>query len=312
MDVHLIVNAYDKNQGRPPFRRWAEDGLFVYGDEKQIPAFNRASGLRLPRVSDFRQGYGRKIHTQRDLVKHRSRNVSERTEQTETAALRRWFGESRVVDENGEPLVVYHGTGADFSQFETPAFFTEDPEIAGQYASGQRRESSAENVMPAYLRIENPVRIEDFQDLEDAIGPLENLNIGAFDEVWEALEDQNVIDELQAAGYDGVDFRGDASPDFNVPHRSWVAFRPEQVKSATGNTGAFDPENPDIRYSRRRRDDEPEWSMSFNLDPESGKMEKLEDAMQRAGLAKKRGTLSDWPRRKCRGRLFRVRWFTSI
>ena len=30
----------------------------------------------------------------------------------------------------------------------------------------------------------------------------------------------------------------------------WVAFRPEQIKSATGNNGNFDPENPDIRYSR--------------------------------------------------------------
>lgn len=29
-----------------------------------------------------------------------------------------------------------------------------------------------------------------------------------------------------------------------------VAFRPEQIKSATGNNGNFDPTNPDIRFSR--------------------------------------------------------------
>jgi hypothetical protein len=32
-------------------------------------------------------------------------------------AFKRWFGDSKVVDENGEPLVVYHGTASDFTVF---------------------------------------------------------------------------------------------------------------------------------------------------------------------------------------------------
>ena len=32
---------------------------------------------------------------------------------------------------------------------------------------------------------------------------------------------------------------------------SYIAFRPEQIKSATGNVGTFDVTNPDIRYSKR-------------------------------------------------------------
>ena len=39
-------------------------------------------------------------------------------EQTETKQFRRWFGDSKVVDEDGKPLVVYHGSDADFDVFD--------------------------------------------------------------------------------------------------------------------------------------------------------------------------------------------------
>jgi hypothetical protein len=35
-------------------------------------------------------------------------------------------------------------------------------------------------------------------------------------------------------------------------HQVWIPFRPTQIKSAIGNSGAFDPENPDIRYAVER------------------------------------------------------------
>ena len=39
-------------------------------------------------------------------------------EQTETTQFKRWFGKSKVVDRDGEPLVVYHATDADFTVFD--------------------------------------------------------------------------------------------------------------------------------------------------------------------------------------------------
>ena len=44
-----------------------------------------------------------------------------------TPAFKKWFGDwekdpanaSKVVDENGEPLVVYHGSGEDFNTFKS-------------------------------------------------------------------------------------------------------------------------------------------------------------------------------------------------
>lgn len=65
---------------------------------------------------------------------------------TSSPEFRRWFGESRVVDETGAPKVVYRGdyradrVGKKFStQLATSGrfYFTEDPEIASRYAVGK-------------------------------------------------------------------------------------------------------------------------------------------------------------------------------
>ena len=35
-----------------------------------------------------------------------------------TEAFKQWFGESMVVDENDEPLVLYHGSSKKFVKFD--------------------------------------------------------------------------------------------------------------------------------------------------------------------------------------------------
>lgn len=67
---------------------------------------------------------------------------------TETEAFKKWFGESKAVDENGEPLVVYHGSNQSIEQFDIERlgdstytesakqaiFFTNDTRNAGEFA----------------------------------------------------------------------------------------------------------------------------------------------------------------------------------
>jgi hypothetical protein len=68
-------------------------------------------------------------------------------DQTQTPEFRRWFGDSQVVDSDGRPLVVYHGTTADVEAFDlgfagsegvlysAPAIFaTSDTGLASDYA----------------------------------------------------------------------------------------------------------------------------------------------------------------------------------
>lgn len=160
---------------------------------------------------------------------------------TSTPAFKRWFGDSKVVDSQGNPLVVYHGTSdGGFSAFNSRSakesdanqgaaddglgfFFTDDLALAEQHRD--RLDGARPSWMPAekevyavYLSLKNPF--------------VTSGNVTA---------DQRA--ELDAQGYDGVIY------DFGS-WKEYVAFRPEQIKSATGNNGQFDPANPDIRFSR--------------------------------------------------------------
>lgn len=161
---------------------------------------------------------------------------------TATAPFRRWFRESKVVDDNGAPLTVYHGTGEDFWSFEgNPGeatghatapfghFFTSDRELAQGYAENASDGVPAdERVVDAYLSIQRPYEMA----LDEA---------QAIDSPEEA---RAVRDWLERQGYDGIHI--DEAD-------NWIAFRSEQIKSASENRGTFDPADPDIRFLRRTR-----------------------------------------------------------
>lgn len=212
----------------------------------------------------------------------------------------RWFGNSKVVDEQGRPLVVYHGTPADISAFEPTrageygarfadaVFFSSDPAVAGAYsirlkanedvasyqaewdklaekranivkAGGIRSEqfntirkemdgiaakqkaarrsvleysapSKGANVIPAYLRIKDPLVVD---------------GKGKF---WSEING-DAISRAISRGHDGVIITNvidSASEDTSYPADVYVVFSPEQIKSAVGNGGEFDASKPEI------------------------------------------------------------------
>ena len=83
---------------------------------------------------------------------------------TYSNSFKEWFGESKVVDENGEPLVVYHGTNytiSDFNykddrEFNPGFFFTSDK----NYAESVAEAKSGNIIMPVFLKITNPIYTE--------------------------------------------------------------------------------------------------------------------------------------------------------
>jgi hypothetical protein len=141
----------------------------------------------------------------------------------DTPAFKRWFGDSKVVDDEGRPLAVYHGTRADFTEFDITmsrdagAWFTPTEGAARLYSGDE----AGSRIIAAYVSLKNPY----------------------FAAVGES-KDQAIMRAMDG-GHDGIivrDSRGGIS--------TLSAFRPEQIKSATSNVGTFDPVNPDIRYSR--------------------------------------------------------------
>jgi len=73
-----------------------------------------------------------------------------------TRAFEEWFADSKIVNDDGKPLVVYHGTPAGgFTHFDRKGsigiFFSADPEMASGYAVMDRNGDCA--VYPVYLSI---------------------------------------------------------------------------------------------------------------------------------------------------------------
>ncbi len=88
------------------------------------------------------------------------------------AAFWKWFGESKVVDASGQPLVVYHGTPDSRDIFKSgfkafsrgSAFFAvSDISVAATYASGKTPfdyQNAEPAVIPLYLSIQNPMIVD--------------------------------------------------------------------------------------------------------------------------------------------------------
>lgn len=193
-----------------------------------------------------------------------------RTPQEETEAFKRWFGDSKVVDADGKPLVVYHGTQAEFTEFDREVadetiggwWFTDDGNYAYDIARGGwdvRAPGVKANVMDVYLSIQNPVF---FDVLAEGEKLAEEIGVDAPADANEAQEllsggigwDQIVKDMVRDAkrkGHDGLVITNFQDGRLTTS-TAYIAFRPEQIKSATGNNGNFDPTDPDIRRSVRR------------------------------------------------------------
>ena len=203
------------------------------------------------------------------MVQERLFQREGRTPQTETEAFKRWFGDSKVVDENGAPLVVYHGTSSDFGSFSIPAFFGTDKSTAEWFA--RNRGDGKPRIISSYLSIKNPFNLGSKKQAQELVRILNKYGLNAefldSDEGWEFFwpeiakhspyDGTNITDvvyvpaardALESEGYDGLFNPFDQLEANEVS--IYVAFRPEQIKSATGNIGAFDPSSPDIRFQQ--------------------------------------------------------------
>lgn len=183
--------------------------------------------------------------------------------QTETPEFKKWFGESKVVDEQGKPLVVYHGTpDARFTEFRDGAHFTDNPEYASAYthpsaSSINTREKRAEAaaVIPAFLSIKRPFdtripgvrRVFDREFLNKYGNGTPLSERGLPD--W--TDSRDLMDWIEETGqsFDGLILDEGGTPAGGWRGVAYVPLKSNQVKSATGNRGTFDPARPDIRES---------------------------------------------------------------
>lgn len=176
-----------------------------------------------------------------------------------TAAFKNWFGDwekdpqnaSKVVDENGEPRVVYHGTYGDFTVFDKAMIGSAtDYGIWGRgfYFTNMENTPYGNKKLALFLNFRNPFIFNDYKSAEE-IGDYLNIWDGNFHEddrfgIFRpyARGAAQIAGSAQERGHDGlIAVLGKWT--------EYIAFEPNQIKSATDNRGTFDPKNPDITFS---------------------------------------------------------------
>ena len=182
-----------------------------------------------------------------------------KTGQIGSKEFNKWFGDSQVVDENGDPLVVYHGSMVkNISIFDSSKssrqlygegfYFTEDINLAETYAVNNLFNTAGE-IYKTYLKIEKPFILNS----EEVDSYLAEIGID---------ESEFKINKMKELGYDGI---------YVEDLKYWIAFEPNQIKSATDNNGEFSPNNDDIRFRDIAKTESEKKVLSSNVAKDSFK-----------------------------------------
>ena len=148
---------------------------------------------------------------------------------TKSPAFKEWFGSSVVVDDNGEPLMVYHGTGKIFDQFQKAdgIFFTDTEDYAKRVTTEKYNKDSI-FTMVAFLSLKKPAIIP--EEMKDDL-PIHSDFITGF-----RKGEHNKRENYD--GVIGVDF-------MQSEGKTYVVFEPNQIKSIF-NEGEFSKEKDNI------------------------------------------------------------------
>lgn len=168
-----------------------------------------------------------------------------------TPEFKEWFGDwendpqnaSKVVDENGEPLVVYHGTSSKFNKFsklysrgkrkQEGIYFSDNIQVAKLYG---------DIILNCFLSIKKPF-------IKDYNGQNYWELFGASDLEISAQYNRAKKNITQNDGVILLNIK-DSLERFTESElgNNYIAFYPNQIKLADGTNTTFDGNNPDIRF----------------------------------------------------------------
>lgn len=181
------------------------------------------------------------------------------------------IGVSKVVDSNGEPLMVYHGSPNEFDYFDKNKIgSTTDYGVFGTGFYFALTKSYAriygENIKPFFLNLKNPYKgvfgggvlnNDNYKptDPEEHYNKVYNAAINLKGKTEEqarriaersrdsAIKMNEENEKLRNSNFDGVDATGEK---VNSSEKQYVAFDSNQIKSATGNNGNFSTEDNNV------------------------------------------------------------------
>jgi hypothetical protein len=223
-------------------------------------------------------------------------------EQVRTPEFKNWFGDweanpesaSKALDENGEPLVLFHGTKAKFDQFEYnkmswesrlsqqgPGFYmTDNKKAASQYGKPMNVFTSVKNplvvdnrssnitkeqayklfsngdynwfyeeYLPFFTKSKSLSKEELIKKYVDDMSGVRGFDKEVLQNIKRSYNQDNSYDKMMSdvagiLGKDGVIEK--VSDDLSV----YVAFTPNQIKSATENVGTFSTQDDRIQFQK--------------------------------------------------------------
>lgn len=227
----------------------------VFGSKLGVADLTARDILSMAEGAFIRESFSR-VRKTAEAGKGRASTISD--------AFKRWFGDSKVVDENGKPLVVSHISKAEPTVFDDK-YKTELSSMGFHFGTKEQAEfrgtqydfeSRSPTMGDYYLSIQNPLEVSHMASyapdhLADQMMDMDLIT----EDKYDALRDKYrydldigaaLVKILQKAGYDGLVYSNEKEGEGN----SYVPFKPTQIKSATSNIGTYDPTSPDIRYSR--------------------------------------------------------------
>lgn len=176
IDVNLVATYFDKDNINDYIKEaialetMGKTGFF-YLDKKRTQNIFKKSGYQLPsRLKN--SGSNIIIRPIDDIVNKKINNI------TQSKQFIRWFGDwqnspakaSKVVDNNGEPLVLYHQTGKEFTTFDTKQkgsgeFDSEMPTGIFMKPTNNDIGVGGNIQMPLYASIKNPLIVNNRSEL---------------------------------------------------------------------------------------------------------------------------------------------------
>lgn len=159
---------------------------------------------------------------------------------------------SKVVDENGEPLVVYHNTPFDFDgvfDMDHPSRimpWTSEP--FGHVGTKETADAIKGTQYSLFINLKNPLKTSDFvhETVSSMLSELykQGLISGERYSSLRGISNQELRDLMLDLGYDGTIYE-------NKAERGGVSYsfiNPNQIKSATDNNGNFSKKDNNIHH----------------------------------------------------------------
>jgi hypothetical protein len=212
----------------------------------QIEDFKRKATHNEALSKEYRDNYDR-IHTpnQPTYEQWLKDNGKQKMAKGGKANLKKYLSDSKIRER------VYHATPENFSEFKPGG---NDPRMSGKAiwtSTDPKRQPASHNihtrggnykqgtnVMPLHVKAKNPLMLDDPTMIDWA----QKVFAGGSREFPELLHPHH-IDEVRKEGYDSIVL---ADPHKRGDAHEVIVFEPHQLKSAIGNRGTYDPNEPDI------------------------------------------------------------------